>query len=264
MNNTTNVPEKKSNTPILIIGVVLVVALLSGWYLLSSPKTASNTNSNGTKANNANTAKQTGIPTNAPQGANPPNQQGSPTAMVTLEEFADFQCPQCGAVHPIMNEIKSTYGSRIRFIFRNYPLAIPAHDKSYNAAVAAEAAGMQGANKFWEMQNLLFTNQKAWTADPNYRNTWKDYAQRIGLDVAKWENDMAGIGAKSRVDEDMRRGKGIGINSTPTLYINGVDVPFQQMNVAGIKALIDAELAKAPQQNQPAPAAPANTGNTNK
>ena len=261
MNNTNNVAEKKSNTPILIIGVVLVVALLAGWYLLSSPKTASNTNT--AKANTANTAKPT-IPANAPQGANPPNQSGSPTALVTLEEFADFQCPQCGAVHPIMNEIKSTYGSRIRFIFRNYPLAIPAHDKSYNAAVAAEAAGMQSPNKFWEMQNLLFTNQKAWTADPNYRTTWKDYAQKIGLDVAKWENDMLGIGAKGRVDDDMRRAKGMGINSTPTLYINGVDVPFQQMNVTGLKALIDAELAKAAPQNQTPPAAPANTGNTNK
>ncbi len=266
MNNSNNVPEKKSNTPILIIGVVLVVALLAGWYLLSSPKTATNTNTNAAnKTNTATTGKQTTIPANAPQGATPPNQLGSPTAMVTLEEFADFQCPQCGAVNPIMNEIKSTYGSRIRFIFRNYPLAIPAHDKSYNAAVAAEAAGMQSANKFWEMQNLLFTNQKAWTADPNYRNTWKEYAQRIGLDVAKWENDMAGIAAKSRVDEDMRRGKAIGVNSTPTLYINGVDVPFQQMNVAGLKQLIDAELAKAaPQQNQPAPAAPANAANANK
>ena len=263
MNNTKNVPEKKSNTPILIIGVVLVVALLAGWYLLSSPKTATNTNGNTAKANAANTTKPT-IPANAPLGANPPNQLGSPTALVTLEEFADFQCPQCGAVNPIMNEIKSTYGSRIRFIFRNFPLAIPAHDKSYDAAVACEAAGMQSPNKFWEMQNLLFTNQRIWTADPNYRTTWKDYAQKIGLDVAKWENDMAGIAAKSRVDEDMRRGKGLGVNSTPTLYLNGVDVPFQQMNVTSLKQLIDAELAKAAPQNQSAPAAPANTGNTNK
>lgn len=266
MNNTNNVAEKKSNTPILIIGVVLVAALLGGWYLLSSPKTVTNTNtSTANKTNTATTGRQTTIPANAPQGATPPNQQGSPTALVTLEEFADFQCPQCGAVHPIMNEIKSTYGSRIRFIFRNLPLAIPAHDKSYDAAVACEAAGMQNPNKFWELQNLLFTNQKAWTADPNYRTIWKDYAQRIGLDVAKWENDMAGIAAKSRVDEDMRRAKAIGVNSTPTLYINGVDVPFQQMTVAGLKQLIDAELAKAAPQNQTAPAtAPANTANANK
>ena len=263
MNNTASTAEKKSNTPILIIGVVLVAALLGGWWYFSSTKTPSSSagipgSGNGKTANA--TTKPTVNTANAPIGANPPNQSGSQTATVTLEEFADFQCPQCAAAHPIMNEIKSLYGSRIRFIFRNYPLSIPAHDKSYDAAVATESAGMQG--KFWDMQNLLFTNQRAWTADPNFKQTWKDYAQKIGLDVAKWENDMAGIAAKSRVDADLARGKGMAINSTPTLYINGVDVPFQQMTVDGLKPLIDAELAKTAPQNKPA--APANTGNTNK
>ena len=266
MNNTVNTAEKKSNTPILIIGVVLVAALLGGWWYFSSTKTPSSSAGiagNGGKTSPGSTPKPSVIPANAPIGANPPNQSGSQTASVTLEEFADFQCPQCAATHPIMNEIKSLYGSRIRFIYRDFPLNIPAHDKSYDASVAAEAAGMQG--KFWDMQNLLFTNQRAWTSDPNFKATWKDYAQKIGLDVPKWENDMLGIAAKSRVDADLARGKGLNVNSTPTLYINGVDVPFQQMTVDGLKQIIDAELAKTA-QNKPA-AAPANAapaGNTNK
>lgn len=259
-----NTPEKKSNTPMLIIGAVLVIALLGGWYMFSSAKPGSNSNT--AKANNGNTAnaaKTPGIPANAPLGASPPNQSGSQTAMVTLEEFADFQCPQCAATHPIMNEIKSTYGSRIHFIYRDFPLDIPAHDKSYDASVAAEAAGMQG--KFWDMQNMLFTNQKAWTADATYKQIWKDYAQKIGLDIPKWENDMAGIAAKSRVDEDKKRGKAIGVNSTPSVFINNVEIPFAQVNVAGLRAIIDAELAKAAPQNSQAPAAPpANAANTNK
>ena len=251
-----NTPQAKSNTPMLIIGAVLVLALLGGWYLFSSAKPGSNTNT--AKANNANAAKtpQT-IPANAPQGATPPNQSGSPTALVTIEEFADFQCPQCAATHPIMNEIKSTYGSRIHFIYRNYPLDILAHDKSYEASVAAEAAGMQ--NKFWDMQNLLFSNQKAWTADPNFKQIWKDYAQKIGLDIPKWENDKAGIAAKSRVDEDKKRAKALSVNSTPTVFINNVEIPFAQVNVAGLKQIIDAELQKAAPQTQPANPAPANT-----
>ena len=252
-------PETKSNTPILIIGAVLVIALLGGWYLFSSAKQA--TTANTPKANNGNTAstpKPNTVPTNAPQGAVPPNQSGSATAMVTIEEFADFQCPQCAATHPIMNEIKSTYGSRIHFIYRDFPLDIPAHDKSYEASVAAEAAGMQG--KFWDMQNILFTNQKAWTADPTYKQIWKDYAQKISLDLPKWENDMAGIAAKTRVDEDKKRGNALNVHSTPTIFINNVEIPFAQVNVAGLKQLIDAELQKtAPQPTNAAPA-----GNTYK
>src|SRR5947208_2925959 len=182
----------RSNTPILIIGLVLVVALLGGWWFYSSSKAGpggSPSPSPGIKPLKAST-----IPPNAPPGAQPPNQAGSPNAAVRLEEFADFQCPQCAMENPTMNEIKSMYGTRIHFIFREFPLDIKAHDKSYDAAVAAEAAGLQG--KFWEMQNMLFSNQKAWTENDNFRQMWKEYAKKIGLDIPKYENDMADIAAK--------------------------------------------------------------------
>ncbi|MFT3744039.1 MAG: thioredoxin domain-containing protein [Pyrinomonadaceae bacterium] len=195
------------------------------------------------------------IPPNAPPGASPPNMAGSATAAVTLEEFADFQCGSCAAAHPVMNEIKSLYGSRIKFVYRNNPLAIPAHDKAYEASVAAEAAGLQG--KFWDMQNLLFTNQQAWTAAPTYKTMWKDYATKIGIDVAKWENDIAGIAAKGRVDADLARGKAIGVNSTPTLYINGTAVPYSEMSVPKLKTIIDGELAKSTGAKEEPAAAPA-------
>jgi len=254
--------EKKSNTPIFIIGAVLIIAVLGGiWFYGSSKATPGGNINKSTTATN--TPKPSQIPANAPLGAQPPNQAGSPTASVTLEEFADFQCPQCAAKHSVMNEIKSIYGTRIHFIFRENPLAIPAHDKSYDAAVAAEAAGMQG--KFWDMQNLLFSNQQAWTAAPTYKQIWKDYAQKIGLDVEKWETDMAGLGAKTRVNADLDRGKALGVNSTPTLYINKVNIDFNDMTVAGLKTLIDAELQKvAPQKEAPAGAPAANTANSNK
>lgn len=255
--------EAKSNAPLLIIGAVLVVAVLGGWYMFSSAKPAGNVNSN-SAASKANPAKTSSIPTNAPPGASPPNQAGSSSSTVKLEEFADFQCGSCAVANPVLSEIKSLYGSRIHFVFRNYPLSIPAHDKAYDAAVAAEAAGMQ--SKFWDMQNLLFTNQQAWTSSPSYKATWKGYAEKIGLDVAKWENDMAGIAAKSRVDEDIKRGKALGVNSTPTLYVNGVSISFNDMNVQALKGIIDAEIAKAaPSQPAGGPAAPAgNAANAGK
>jgi protein-disulfide isomerase len=245
--------EPKSNTPLLIIGAVLIVAGLGAWYMFSAAKTPPPAN---TGKIDVNRPKQPQVPTNAPPGAQPPNQAGSPTAAVTLEEFADFQCGSCAAAHPTLNEIKAMYGSRIRFVFRNFPLAIAAHDKAYEAAVAAEAAGIQG--KFWDMQNLLFTNQQAWTLAPTYKEIWKSYAEKIGLDVARWETDRIGLAAKGRVDEDIKRGKALGVGSTPTLYIN--NVPSNEMSVAGIKALIDAELQKAAPQT----AAPAAAGNQNK
>ena len=247
--------KKKSGAPMLIIGGVLVAVLLVGWYMISSAKTPVNGNVN-KAANSANTAKVPTVPLNAPAGATPPNLAGSPTAAVTVEEFADFQCGSCAAAHPTMNEIKSMYGSRIKFIFRNYPLSIPAHDKSYDAAVAAEAAGMQG--KFWDMQNLLFTNQQVWTANPNYKQVWNDYAQKIGLDMAKFSSDIAGIAAKGRVDADLARGRALSVSSTPTIYVNGVSIPFGEVKVDSLKAIIDAELAKA--SGTAPPAAPvANT-----
>lgn len=252
---SNNAPAK-SNLPLIIIGAVLLGALIGGGIYYNSKKPGDGPKTPGTPTPNAARNDKNQMPPNAPVGAQPPNMVGSQNASVTLEEFADFQCGSCAAAHPIMNEIKSLYGSRIKFVYRNYPLSIPAHDKAYEASVAAEAAGLQG--KFWDMQNLLFTNQQAWTAAPTYKQIWKGYAEKIGIDVAKWETDMAGIAAKGRVDADLQRGKAAGVSSTPTLYINGATVPYTEMSVPKLKAIIDAELQKtqgggaAPAESAPA------------
>ncbi|MGB7069603.1 MAG: thioredoxin domain-containing protein, partial [Pyrinomonadaceae bacterium] len=156
-----NEQTKTGGLPLGIIGLVLIVAVVGGWWFYSSSKpapAASNTvtgNANVPAA--ANAAKTPpAAPVNAPMGAQPPHLLGSPTASVTVEEFADFQCGGCAAIHPTLKEVQALYGSKIKLIFRNFPL--PMHDKSTDAAVASEAAGMQG--KFWDMQNQLFTNQQ--------------------------------------------------------------------------------------------------------
>ena len=256
------VQTKKSNAPYIIIGLLAVAVIGAvligtgafglGWLIGSTPK---GNNAANNRKGNTTAAKTPGIPANAPPGASPPNAAGPPTALVTIEEFADFQCGSCAGAFPIMNEIKSMYGSRIRFVYRNFPLSIPAHDKAYDAAVATEAAGMQG--KFWEMHAQLFQNQAKWTADPNYRQLWNEYAQKIGLDVQKFTSDLAGIGAKGRVDADLARGRALNVNSTPTVYINGVAVPFNDGKVDSLKVIIDAELAKAAAPAAANPATPA-------
>jgi protein-disulfide isomerase len=252
-----NEPKKNNSTalPLIIIVLVLVGVVGGAWYLYSQSK-ATKTPGPGTP-----TPRPSVAATNAPVGANPPNMLGSPTATVTVEEFADFQCGSCGATHPVMKEIQSTYGSKIRLIFREFPLTM--HEKAYDAAVAAEAAGMQG--KFWQMQDQLFTNQQTWSSpSADHKKMWSEYAEKIGLDVQQWQNDIAGMSAKSRVDQDMQRGKALNVGSTPSIYINGELVPFPEANVAGLRRLIDAELQKTPAnpaQSSASSTAPVNSAN---
>lgn len=229
--------ESSSGTPLLIIGSVFVIVLIVGWWLYSSSKPSSTI-----ATNPSNTPTTVDRYATAAPGAQPPNILGSPTAAVTVEEFADFQCPTCAVKHPELKQITSIYNNRIKFIFRNFPLT-QQHPKAYDAAVAAEAAGMQG--KFWDMQNLLFTKQGEWASSTDHRKLFTDYAQQIGLDVAKYEADFLGLPAKDRVNKDLERARSLQVNSTPSVYINGMQVPFNQMTVEGMRAMIDAELQKA-------------------
>lgn len=243
--------ETKDNLPFLIIGAVAVVAILLGiWFVKFREPERKPAANNGAKT--AAPATSTAL-AKAPAGAIPPNMRGSQTASVTLEEFADYQCPTCATMHPVMNEVVSYYGSKIKFIYRSFPL-VQIHDKAYDAAVAAEAAGIQG--KFWDMQNQLFQNQKSWAAQgADHKALFDEYAKLIGLDVEKFKNDAAGLVAKSRVDADLTRARGAQIASTPSLFINGVPVTMEQMTVQGIKQLVDAEIQKF----QPAPTESTNT-----
>lgn len=260
-----NKQEVKSGSglPFIIIGIVLVVALIGGWYLYSSssnkPLTAGNTNraTNGAQPKPNNTPLVSNV-----QGAQPPNFKGAQNSAVVLEEFADYQCPTCATMHPVMNEITAIYGSRIKFIYRNFPLT-QIHRNAYEASVAAEAAGLQG--KFWDMQNLIFQNQRNWQGVEVVRPIFEGYAQTLGLDVEKFKTDVAGLPAKQRVDMDVMRGRSLNINQTPTVLVNNVPVPFEQMTVDGMKKIVDAELAKTGGSQQTAPpasSAPANSANS--
>ena len=259
--------KKSSIAPLVIIIGVLAMAV-GGFAMLystsKSPATASNS-ANGARTAAGNTPRaQNTIAANAPPGAAIGiNALGSPTAKVTVEEFADFQCPSCAVAHPVLKELQSTYAgnNNVRFVFRHFPLNI--HDKAYDAAVAVEAAGMQGQQKFWAMMDQLMTNQQAWANNPNYRDLWRQYAEKIGLDVAKWQDDMAGFAAKGRIDLDIQRARGIGVSSTPSVYINGRLIPFSDVNVARMRQLIEAEIANVSGASAPASNAGSTIGNTN-
>ncbi len=236
----------------LIIGAVFLVVLIGGWYFYTSSKSKPTLPANTTTATNSTAPNALDMYAKASPGAQPPHILGSQTATVTVEEFADYQCPTCAVKHPIFKQIASIYNSRIKFVFRNFPLT-NMHPKAYDAAVAAEAAGMQ--NKFWDMQNLLFTKQAEWSASTDHRTLFSQYAQQIGLDATKFQNDSLSFATKQRVDADLQRARSLQVSATPSVYINGIPIPFNQMTVEGMRQIIDAELQKAESgQTQPAKA----------
>jgi protein-disulfide isomerase len=140
--------------------------------------------------------------------------QGAPDAPVTLVEYGDYECPYCGAAYPIVKEAQARMGSRLRFVFRNFPITT-SHPHAERAAEAAEAAASQGS--FWEMHDLLYENQKH-LRDEGLRS----YAERLGLDLERFDRELAGRVYAERVHEDFMGGVRSGVNGTPTFYINGV------------------------------------------
>jgi protein-disulfide isomerase len=169
--------------------------------------------------------------------------RGNPEAPVTLEEYGDFQCPPCGMFAAFASGLEKEYDSRLRVVFRNFPLSAHAHARE--AAIAAEAAGMQG--HFWEMHDILYREQEVWSKAPNTRELFESYASTIGLDLDKFRKDMDGDQAAARVDADRKRGESLGIQTTPTLFINNQPVDQKDRNPEGIHAEINAALEKKPQ-----------------
>ena len=139
--------------------------------------------------------------------------QGPAEAPVTLVEYGDYECPYCGAAYPIIKQVQSRLGDRLRFVFRNFPITT-SHPHAEQAAEAAEAAAAQGT--FWEMHDLLYENQQHLEQADLHR-----YAEQLGLDGPKFDEDLAQHAHAERVREDFMSGVRSGVNGTPTFYING-------------------------------------------
>ena len=221
--------------PFLLIIAVLAVALGAGWYLkrkaVAPIAALPNANVSASPA-----AKPSG---SIDPGAEPPHALGPPDAPVTLEEFGDFECPPCGLLHPELKMIEREYGSRVRIIFREFPL-VPTHAHALAAAHAAEAAGLQG--KFWEMHDMLYENQKAWHDAFDVRSIFEGYATRIGLDLERFKRDSSSEIVELRIFLDGKRGHSLDVKGTPTVFLNGREVPFESLAIDKLRALISAAL----------------------
>lgn len=160
---------------------------------------------------------------------------GPSSAPITIVEFSDFQCPFCQRAAPTLKQIRSKYGDKVRIVWKDFPLT-QIHPQAFKAAEAGRCAEEQG--KFWEFHDQMFGNQAALQPD-----SLKKYASDMGLDAAKFNACLDSSKYAERVRDGVAAGTRLGVNSTPTLYINGRMLtgaqPFETF-----AAIIDEELAR--------------------
>lgn len=154
--------------------------------------------------------------------------RGEATAPITVVEFTDFQCPACAAMHPVLDEVLKSYGNKVRFVVRDFPLS--QHEFARKAAEAANAAQAQG--KFFEYITLLFKNQKALDVP-----SLKKYATEIGLNRARFDAALDRGVYAAEIKKDIEDGEIYGVGSTPTIFVNGVQL--RVLSADGLREAID-------------------------
>ena len=161
--------------------------------------------------------------------------RGESEAPVTIEEYCDFECPPCGLMSPYLDKLVNEFKPRVRLVFRNFPLS--AHKHAGEAALAAEAAGLQG--KFWEMHDVLYREQSSWSKAQNLQELFEAYAGTIGLNLPEFKKDMESEKVKERVNSDHSRGESLGIRMTPTVFINNHELAQDKRTPEGLHGVID-------------------------
>lgn len=150
------------------------------------------------------------------------NSKGNADAPVTIVEFSDFECGHCAAAYRVLKQVLPRFGGAVRLVFRNFPLDMSCnasvrsalHGNACAAAVAAECAGFQG--RFWQYHDRLFENQTALN-----RARLLQFAEELGLDIPAFTQCLQGESARKKVERDVQEGVRLGIDSTPTLFLNG-------------------------------------------
>ena len=164
--------------------------------------------------------------------------KGPATAKIQILEFGDYQCPACSIQHEMIQQVLAKYGSDVYFAYRHFPLE-SIHKHAVLAGEASEAANAQG--KFWEMHDLLFSRQDAWAALPDPTETFVGYATELGLDAEKFRTALTKHTYRTMVRASGQRAMALGINSTPTFFLNGEKIGSPSF--AQFDALISAALS---------------------
>jgi protein-disulfide isomerase len=215
----------KRYLPFVIVGAVALLALGSGAMLYRAKRLPLLTIPKNQSAPGKDDAESLHV-------------RGRPDAPVTLEEYGDFQCPPCGALSDPINQLEKDYNPRLRVIFRHFPL--PNHQHAHAAALASEAAGLQG--RFWEMHDLLYREQSVWTKASDVPTLFNSYAGILGLNIDRFKKDMESDQVKTRVASDQKRGVELGVKNTPTIFLNNRELAPTSLNPAELRKEIDAAM----------------------
>jgi protein-disulfide isomerase len=161
----------------------------------------------------------------------------SASAVVTIVEFGDYECPACGTYNPFIKQLLTNFAGKINYVFRNY--AISYHANALSSSYAAEAAGLQG--KYWEMHDILYSNQSEWSNLEDPMSVFVGYAKDLGLDIDKFTNDMNSSNIKDKVQNDINDGNAVGITATPTFFVNGKKISLTG-SYDQLKSIVESEL----------------------
>ena len=234
----------KRYLPFVIIGGVLVVVIFGYSYFIRSPRVDTTVPFAG-QVNAAPAASMIATPVDQTSSSIAPTVSESAANLanvsVTVEEFGDYQCPPCGLLHPELKKIAKDYGSRVSFVFRNFPL-IKLHKNALASAQAAEAARLQG--HFDEMHDRLYEHQADWKDQADPRPTFTGYARELGLDLNRFGRDMEGEEVRQKIDFDTRTATVREVVGTPTIFVEGKQLKPEMTNADGIRKGIDIMLAR--------------------
>lgn len=182
---------------------------------------------------------QTGVPADVLVRENSHRLSTAPDGRVTFVEFLDFECESCGAAYPAVEQLRAEYDGRVTFVARYFP--IPSHFNAENAAVAVEAAAQQG--RFEEMYRLMFENQSRWGEQQvSHAGTFRQFAADLGLDLAAYDRAVVDPTTLERVRADQRDGRSVGVQGTPTFFVNGERL--DPRSVEDLRAALDRALGR--------------------
>jgi protein-disulfide isomerase len=226
----------KQSLPFVIIAITLGLIVGVGVWLFNSSSPAPQ-------------AVATPAADSSP-AASPANGTASPAAtptpevvkkdVVLVEEYGDYQCPPCGGLHPILKTLKNEFGGRMQLTFYHFPLS-QIHKNAVPAAMTSVAAALQG--RFADMHNLLYDTQKVWSEVDDFSPIAMDYARQIGLDIERFKRDVNSPTVRAQIASDMQRGQSLKVDSTPTLFLNGVQLPNEKYTLEDLRKEMNLRLA---------------------